>query len=63
MPYIATDTFMGAFLSSFLSTAITEDLLKFGALCLLIKCCKHFDEMFDGIVYAVCIGMGFVISN
>lgn len=56
---IPTDTFIGAFLSSFINAAIPEEGLKFAALYFLAKRCKHFDEMFDGIVYAVCIGMGF----
>lgn len=59
LPDIPTDTFMGALLSSFISAAIPEECLKFIALYLLVKWCRHFDEMFDGIVYAVCIGMGF----
>lgn len=59
LPDIPTDTFIGAFLSSFISAAIPEEGLKFAALYFLAKRCRHFDEMFDGIVYAVCIGMGF----
>lgn len=58
-PDIPADSFSGAFLTSFISAAIPEEGLKFAALWLLVKRCKHFDEMFDGIVYAVCIGMGF----
>lgn len=59
LPDIPTDTFIGAFLSSFINAAIPEEALKFTALYFLAKRCKHFNEMFDGIVYAVCIGMGF----
>lgn len=59
LPDIPTDSFIGAFLSSFISAAIPEEGLKFAALYFLAKRCRHFDEMFDGIVYAVCIGMGF----
>lgn len=59
VPDIPIDTFIGAFLSSFRNAAIPEEALKFAALYFLVKRCKHFDEMFDGIVYAVCIGMGF----
>lgn len=59
LPDIPTDTFIGAFLSSFINAAIPEECLKFAALYFLVKRCRHFDEMFDGIVYAVCIGMGF----
>lgn len=59
LPDIPVDTFMGAFLSSFLDAAIPEEGLKFAALWFLASRCKHFDEAYDGIVYAVCIGMGF----
>lgn len=59
LPDIPADTFMGAFLSSFISAAIPEEGLKFAALYLLARKCRYFDEMFDGVVYAVCIGMGF----
>lgn len=58
-PDIPNDTFTGAFLSAFISAAIPEECLKFAALWILAKRCRHFDEMFDGIVYCVCIGMGF----
>lgn len=59
LPDIPADTFMGAFMTSFIDAAIPEEVLKFVALYVLAKRCAHFDEMFDGIVYAVCIGMGF----
>lgn len=58
-PDIPADTYLGAFLTSFIEAAIPEEGFKFLALYFLAKKCKHFDEMFDGIVYAVCIGMGF----
>ena len=58
LPEIPMDSLSRAFLSSFINAAIPEETLKFLALWLLAKMCKHFDEMFDGIVYAVCIGMG-----
>lgn len=58
-PVIETDSLWTAFLTSFVTAAIPEECLKFMALLILARCCKHFDEYFDGIVYAVCIGMGF----
>ena len=45
-----------------LSVAITEELLKFIVLILIIYPNKAFDEPFDGIVYAVFIGMGFATA-
>lgn len=59
LPEISTDTFLGALTSSFVNAAIPEECVKFLALWFLARRCRHFDEMFDGIVYAVCIGMGF----
>lgn len=58
-PVIEADSLWTAFLTSFITAAIPEECLKFVALIILARCCKHFDEYFDGIVYAVCIGMGF----
>lgn len=59
LPDVPSDTYVGAFLTSFIDAAIPEEGLKFAALYFLAKRCKHFDEVFDGIVYAVCIGLGF----
>lgn len=58
-PVIEADSLWTAFLTSFVTSAVPEECLKFMALLILARCCKHFDEYFDGIVYAVCIGMGF----
>lgn len=48
-----------AFVDAFILAAIPEELAKFIMLWLLLRNNPHFDERFDGIVYAVCIGMGF----
>lgn len=48
-----------AFADAFALAAIPEELAKFIMLWLLLRKNPHFDEKFDGIVYAVCIGMGF----
>ena len=48
-----------AFSDAFLLAAIPEELAKFIMLWLLLRKNPFFDEKFDGIVYAVCIGMGF----
>ena len=42
-----------------LTVAITEELLKFIVVILIIYPNKAFDEPFDGIVYSVFVGMGF----
>ena len=48
-----------AFTDAFVLAAIPEELAKLIMLWLLLRKNPHFDEKFDGIVYAVCIGMGF----
>lgn len=48
-----------AFADAFLLAAIPEELAKLIMLWLLLRKNPHFDERFDGIVYAVCVGMGF----
>lgn len=44
---------------AFGAAAIPEEVAKFIMLWLLLRKNKHFDERFDGIVYAVYIGLGF----
>ena len=44
---------------SFIVAGITEEFFKFVALLLLIWKNKNFNELFDGIVYAVFISLGF----
>ena len=48
-----------AFLTAFLGAAIPEETAKLLLLWLFLRKCRDFDERMDGIVYAVCIGMGF----
>lgn len=48
-----------AFEDAFLLAAVPEELAKFFMLWLLLRKNPFFDEHFDGIVYAVCIGLGF----
>lgn len=55
----AYPTIFGAFADAFLLAAIPEELAKLIMLWLLVRKNPYFDEKFDGIVYAVCIGMGF----
>ena len=49
----------GAVLKGFVGAAIPEEAAKLLMLYLLLRRNPYFDERFDGIVYAVCIGMGF----
>jgi len=46
-----------------LTVAITEEMLKFIVVILIIYPNKAFDEPFDGIVYSVFVGMGFATAE
>ena len=52
-------TITGAIGTSFLGAAIPEEIAKFFLLWLVLRKNKYFDEKMDGIVYAVCISLGF----
>ena len=45
--------------SAFCVAAIPEETLKLTALWLVVRKNPYFDEHFDGIVYAVCVSLGF----
>ena len=49
----------GAISTSFLGAAIPEEIAKFLLLWMVLRKNKYFDEKMDGIVYAVCISLGF----
>lgn len=53
------DTVVGAVGTAFMDAAIPEEAAKLLMLWLLIRKNPYFDEYFDGIVYATCIGLGF----
>lgn len=44
---------------AFVIAALTEESFKLLALWLVLRKDPYFDEHFDGIVYAVCVGLGF----
>lgn len=56
---IVIDSFGTAFYSAFVNAALPEEAMKLFMLSIIARRCNHFDEYFDGVVYAVCIGMGF----
>lgn len=51
--------FLQALWNAFVGAALPEELAKLLMLWLLLRKNPYFDERFDGIVYACCIGMGF----
>ncbi|MBO7139120.1 MAG: PrsW family intramembrane metalloprotease [Prevotella sp.] len=52
-------TLFGTTVTAFLVAAIPEETFKLLALWLVLRRNPYFDEHFDGIVYAVCVGLGF----
>ena len=50
---------LGRVQHAFFSAALPEEFVKLVMLWLLLKWNRHFDERLDGIIYAVCVGMGF----
>lgn len=52
-------TIFGTTLEAFMVAALPEEIFKLLALWLILRHNPYFDEHFDGIVYAVCIGLGF----
>lgn len=53
------ETVFGKIQYAYFKAAIPEEFVKLVMLCLLLWKNRHFDERFDGIIYAVCVGMGF----
>lgn len=56
---IDSPTIMGQINSAFWGAAIPEEVAKLLMLYILLRKNEYFDEHFDGIVYAVMVGLGF----
>jgi len=56
---VNASTFFQHISVAFLGAAIPEEIAKYVMLYLLLRKSAYFDEHFDGIVYSVCIGLGF----
>ena len=52
-------TLWGTTANAFLVAALPEETFKLLALWIVLRKNPYFDEHFDGIVYAVCVGLGF----
>lgn len=52
-------TLFGTTVRAFFIAALPEEAFKLLALWLVLRKNPYFDEHFDGIVYAVCVGLGF----
>lgn len=55
----APETILGSISTAFFAAAVPEEIAKFAMLWLLLRKNPYFDEKMDGIVYAVCISLGF----
>ena len=58
-PYFSASNYFEMSANAFLVAAIPEEGFKLLALWLLLRWNPYFDEHIDGIVYAVCVGLGF----
>ena len=58
-PEGSPSTLFGTTATAFLVAAVPEETFKLLALWLVLRRNPYFDEHFDGIVYAVCVGLGF----
>lgn len=58
-PEGSPSTLIGSTLEAFLVAAVPEEGFKLLALWLILRHNPFFDEHYDGIVYAVCVGLGF----
>ena len=56
---IEATTILGSVKTAFWGAAIPEEFAKFLMLWLLLRKNQYFDEKMDGIVYAVCVSLGF----
>ena len=56
---IVPTNLVGTTMQAFVVAAIPEETFKLLALWLILRKNPYFDEHFDGIVYAVCVGLGF----
>ena len=59
LPYLFDGEVFQQIATAFFSAAIPEEISKFIILFLLVWRSKDFNERMDGIVYAVCVSMGF----
>lgn len=56
-----SEDFFGNAVDAFFVASLTEELLKLLALWLVLRRNRYYDEHYDGIVYAVFVGLGFAM--
>jgi RsiW-degrading membrane proteinase PrsW (M82 family) len=58
---IQNDDWLQTILHSYIIIGFGEELLKYLPVCLVLIKSVEFDEWIDGVVYTICIGMGFAL--
>lgn len=56
---VEATSILGSICTAFFGAAIPEEIAKFFMLWLFLRKNRYFDEKMDGIVYAVCVSLGF----
>jgi RsiW-degrading membrane proteinase PrsW (M82 family) len=56
-------SFSGAVSTALFAAALPEEMSKLLMLWLFLRRCVYYDEYFDGIVYAACVGLGFAATE
>lgn len=56
---VDSSTLVGTTIDAFVVAALPEETFKLLVLWIVLRRNPYFDEHFDGIVYAVCVGLGF----
>lgn len=56
---VEATSILGSISTAFFGAAIPEEIAKFFMLWLLLRKNRYFDEKMDGIIYAVCVSLGF----
>lgn len=56
-------SYTGAISTALFAAALPEEIAKLTMLWLFLRKSKYYDEYFDGIVYAACVGLGFAATE
>ena len=56
---VEATSILGSISTAFFGAAIPEEIAKFFMLWLLLRKNRYFDEKMDGIIYAICVSLGF----
>lgn len=57
------DTIFGAFMYAFVAAGLIEETIKLAFVYIYTRKSRHFTEEYDGIIYAVAVGLGFAFAE